>query len=78
MTIMNPNKQGDVATIEREDIKIKIPKKYKAILLNDNFTTVDFVISVLVGIFNKSMDDALRITTHVHNNGNGIAGIYTR
>lgn len=66
-------------TIFKEQVKdeIKRPKMYKIILLNDDYTTMDFVIEVLVVIFHKSAADATRIMLDVHEKGKGIVGIYT-
>ena len=62
--------------IEKNNIKEKIPKKYKVLMYNDDFTTMEFVVAVLMDIFNKSMDEASSIMMEVHNKGKGIAGIY--
>lgn len=58
-------------------LKTEEPKKYKVILLNDNYSTVDFVIEILIQIFKKSLDEATEITMNVHENGRGVCGIYT-
>ena len=71
----------DIEVIEKidESIKVEIPKLYKVILHNDNITTVDFVVDVLVNIFHRSMQDAIQVTLAIHNEGRGIAGApYTR
>ena len=60
-----------------EDIELKEPKMYKVILLNDDFTSMEFVISILMNIFHKSEEDAYMITMHIHNNGSGLCGVYT-
>ena len=60
-----------------EDIELKKPKMYKVMLLNDDFTSMEFVISILMNIFNKSEEDAYMITMHIHNNGSGLCGVYT-
>jgi len=52
------------------------PKKYKVILLNDDLTPMDFVIEILIGIFNKSESEAQQITQAIHNTGSGVAGIF--
>lgn len=70
--------QGGVETISREDVKLKRPKKYKVILLNDDYTTMDFVVMVLETVFNKSPAEAVQIMLHVHNKGRGLCGIYTK
>jgi len=62
---------------ESTDIKIIEPKKYKVILFNDNHTTVEFVIALLLTIFRHSESSAYEITMKVHNEGKGVAGVYT-
>ena len=57
--------------------KFKEPDLFKVILLNDNYTTMDFVIEVLVVIFQKDMLDAHRIMLDVHKKGKGVVGVYT-
>ena len=54
----------------------KRPKKYKVILLNDDLTPMEFVVEILLGIFNKTEAEAQQITIAVHNSGSGIAGVY--
>ncbi len=56
--------------------KVKEPAKYKVIVCNDDVTPMDFVISMLVYIFNHKHKDAVDITQKIHNSGSGIAGIY--
>lgn len=55
----------------------KKPSMYRVLMLNDDYTPMEFVVSVLVGIFNKSAEDATQIMLNVHQNGVGICGIYT-
>ncbi|MCL2238180.1 MAG: ATP-dependent Clp protease adaptor ClpS [Treponema sp.] len=57
--------------------KIKEPEQYRVILLNDHYTTMDFVIEVLMVIFHKSIEDANKIMLDVHKKGRGIVGVYT-
>lgn len=59
-------------------IKLKKPSKYAVYILNDNYTAWQFVIVVLIKIFNKSEEDATIITKTVHNGGEGLCGIYTK
>jgi len=54
------------------------PPKYKVILLNDDYTTFDFVISVLVVVFKKPNEEATSITLDVHKKGYGLCGVYTK
>ena len=66
----------DIEVIEKidETIKVQIPKMYKVLLHNDNSTTFDFVIIVLTRIFHKTTEQAVEITTAIHEAGQGSAG----
>ena len=66
----------DSAVRERVKPKKQDPALYKVVLLNDDYTTMEFVIHVLETIFQKSPAEAYRIMMHVHRNGCGIAGVY--
>jgi ATP-dependent Clp protease adaptor protein ClpS len=63
-------------TIERTTEKLKEPEEYRVILLNDHYTTMDFVVEVLMVIFHKKIEDANRIMMDVHRKGKGIVGTY--
>jgi ATP-dependent Clp protease adaptor protein ClpS len=52
------------------------PEKFRVIMLNDDYTTMDFVVDILMAIFHKSADDASRIMLDIHRTGRGTAGIY--
>lgn len=56
----------------------KTPSLYKVYLLNDDYTTMDFVVVILEQVFRKTPPEATQIMLHVHKNGVGLAGIYTR
>ena len=58
--------------------KTKKPSMYKVLMLNDDYTPMEFVVHVLEQYFNKSHEDATRIMLHVHQKGIGICGIYIR
>lgn len=58
--------------------KVEKPKMFKVLLHNDDYTTMEFVIEVLMGVFRKSKLEATRIMLAVHNSGKGVAGVYTR
>jgi ATP-dependent Clp protease adaptor protein ClpS len=68
---------ADAALEERVDRKTEEPKLYNVILLNDDYTTMEFVLEVLETLFQKSPVEAYRIMMHVHRNGRGLAGVYT-
>lgn len=59
------------------DQEIREPKMYRVILHNDDYTTMDFVIEVLIAIFHKPAADATRIMLDVHKKGKGVCGVYT-
>jgi len=58
--------------------KLSKPPMYKVLLLNDDFTPMDFVVSILQTIFYKDKDEAVRITMNVHTSGIGVCGVYTK
>jgi ATP-dependent Clp protease adaptor protein ClpS len=68
--------QTDGAVKERTDTKKQDPTLFKVVLLNDDYTPMDFVVDVLESLFQKSPAEAFRIMMQVHVNGRGIAGIY--
>jgi ATP-dependent Clp protease adaptor protein ClpS len=57
--------------------KTKKPSMYKVLLLNDDYTPMEFVVHILERFFNKSRQEATRIMLHVHRRGVGICGVYT-
>ncbi len=58
--------------------KIKKPPLYRVFLLNDDYTTMEFVIHILEQVFHKTSSEATRIMLHVHRKGIGLCGVYTR
>ncbi len=68
-------KAGD-AVRERVRTEKKEPTLYRVVLLNDDYTTMDFVVHVLESVFRKSPAEAYQIMMHVHVHGRGIAGLY--
>ena len=57
--------------------KTKKPSMYKVLMLNDDYTPMEFVVHILERFFNKSRQEATRIMLHVHRRGVGICGVYT-
>lgn len=72
------DEQGDVATQQETREKLDRPKMYKVLLHNDNYTTMDFVVLVLVSVFHKREIEAVRIMLDVHRKGIGMVGVYSR
>ena len=68
--------QDKTSPIARE--ALQEPPLYKVLLHNDDYTTMEFVVMVLVTVFAKNSDEATRIMLNVHHQGIGIAGVYTR
>ncbi|MDR1637553.1 MAG: ATP-dependent Clp protease adaptor ClpS [Treponema sp.] len=56
--------------------KLKEPEQFRVVLLNDHYTTMEFVIDVLISIFHKNEEDAGRIMLDVHRKGRGTVGMY--
>ena len=68
---------GDTGMVTLTRTKTKKPSMYKVLLLNDDYTPMEFVIYVLQRFFSKSAEDATKIMLHVHQNGVGICGVFT-
>ena len=75
---MSKDSDDGTQTVSRARAKTKRPKNYKVILLNDDYTTMDFVVSVLESVFQRSPAEAVAIMLSVHRQGRGIAGIYPK
>jgi len=69
--------RSEGAVKERVDQAPREPALYNVILLNDDYTTMEFVMEILEVLFQKSPVEAYRIMMHVHRNGRGLAGVYT-
>ncbi len=72
--------EGDAGTVTvtQPKQKTKRPPLYKVLMHNDDYTTREFVVWVLESVFQKTEPEAIRVMMHVHMNGVGVAGIYTR
>jgi ATP-dependent Clp protease adaptor protein ClpS len=68
---------SDTRTLTRESSKTATPKLWKVMLLNDDYTPMDFVVDVLTRVFRKSEAEAIQIMLQVHHAGAGLAGVYS-
>ena len=73
------NDDGGVAIKDpvKSPEKLKPPRKWAVILLNDDFTTFDFVIEVLASVFHKKHEEAQALAMEIHKQGSAVAGVYT-
>ena len=70
--------RGDGLLLAEPEAKTKRPPFFKVVLLNDDYTPMDFVTFILKDIFHKTHEEAVSIMLEVHNKGEGMCGIYTR
>jgi ATP-dependent Clp protease adaptor protein ClpS len=73
----NDRHDGQTGVVTRTRPKTKKPSMYKVLLLNDDYTPMEFVVHVLERFFGKTREDATSIMLHVHQKGVGICGVYT-
>jgi ATP-dependent Clp protease adaptor protein ClpS len=74
------NGKGDntgSGTVTRTRAKTKKPSLYKVLLLNDDYTPMEFVVHILEKFFSKNREDAVEVMLHVHRHGVGICGVFT-
>ena len=74
----NDSENDDTLLLERTKPKLKKPPMFKVIILNDDFTPMEFVVHILEAIFGHNRDNATRIMLNVHKAGKGVCGIYSR
>jgi len=70
---------ADIATKSRESTKNKLkePGKFKVIVLNDDYTPMDFVVAMFIEVFKHQPAAAVNLTMKIHNEGSAVAGVYT-
>jgi ATP-dependent Clp protease adaptor protein ClpS len=68
---------GKTGIVTKTRPKTKRPSLYKVLILNDDYTPMEFVVHVLERFFNKGREEATRIMLHVHHKGVGICGVFT-
>lgn len=72
------HKSGDGLALQEAKPALKRPDMYRVLLINDDYTPMDFVIMLLQSVFRKDHDAATQIMMHVHTKGVGVCGVYTR
>jgi len=72
-----PDRQTSGEVLERTRQETKKPELFKVLLLNDDYTTMDFVIDILESVFHKQPAEAHRIMMMVHTQGKGLCGVYS-
>lgn len=77
---MSEEKTGDQAesVVEESRPEIKQPPLYKVVILNDDYTPMEFVVEVLEVFFSMDREKATRVMLHVHTRGRGVCGVFTR
>jgi ATP-dependent Clp protease adaptor protein ClpS len=66
------------ATETKTKIQIKPVNMWRVVFHNDDYTPIDFVVEVLAQLFNKDYETAMQIAQNIHDNGRGVAGVYTK
>jgi len=74
---VNESRKSDGAILEHTKLKTKTPKMYRVVLLNDDYTTMEFVLVILENVFQKSPAEAYRLMMQVHTQGLATCGTYT-
>ncbi|MCA1563646.1 MAG: ATP-dependent Clp protease adaptor ClpS [Acidobacteria bacterium] len=75
--MMDEHRQTGGEVLEKTRQKPKEPELFTVVLLNDDYTTMEFVVEILEGVFNKPPAEAYRIMMQVHTQGKGLCGAYT-
>lgn len=68
--------QEEAGIATEEELEARVPKRYKVLLLNDDYTTMEFVVMVLMNVFHHAEAQAVEIMLAVHHEGIGVAGVY--
>lgn len=69
--------QEDTHLVTEEEKKVEKPSRYKVIILNDDYTSMEFVVYVLEMVFHKTEQQAFALMMSIHENGSGVAGVFS-
>lgn len=75
---MATKSESGTGILEKDRTKTKRPKQFRVLLLNDDYTSMDFVVMILESVFRKSPAEAVQIMLSVHQKGSGVCGIFTK
>ena len=78
MKKQNPPERSDSLAVQEAKPQIKRPPLFKVVLLNDDYTPMEFVVHILEQFFSMSREKATQIMLHVHTQGKGVCGLFTR
>ena len=77
--VQQPNKDdGGSVVLERRTQKVKPPQMYQVVMLNDDYTPMEFVVMVLQQYFKRDLESATLIMLKIHHEGRGVCGVYTK
>lgn len=76
--IVPPPNDGGAVVVERRAVRVKPPSLYQVVLLNDDYTPMEFVVMVLQTYFQRDVDTATHIMLKIHHEGRGVCGVYPK
>jgi ATP-dependent Clp protease adaptor protein ClpS len=77
MSMARPENETGTGILEKSRPRVEKTRMYHVVLLNDDYTTMEFVVEILETVFSKSQQEAYRIMLHVHTHGRGVCGAYS-
>ena len=77
--VSTPQEEGqETVVVERQALKTEPPRLYQVVMLNDDYTPMEFVVMVLQDVFRQDLETATQIMLKIHHEGRGICGVYTK
>lgn len=73
-----PDDGQGATVVERQEARVGPPRLYQVVMLNDDFTPMEFVVVVLQEFFQRDLETATQIMLQIHNEGRGVCGVYTK